>query len=195
MIQLVNADFFKFVATIPDNSVDAIITDPPYLKKYLYLYEKLGLEAKRILKSEGSLISIVPHFGLSQVLFDVGKYLKYRWIFCMWQYQGNHPRMNMGIEVVWKPIVWWVKDKFKQNYFVRDGFENLAVEKGLHDWQQSIQWAEYCLDVVKNAKVILDPFMGVGTVGVVCKQRGLDFIGCEIDEKTFLKAKERIESS
>lgn len=42
---------------------------------------------------------------------------------------------------------------------------------------------------------VLDPFMGVGTTGVVCKKIGRDFIGIEIDEKYFNAAKKRIEST
>lgn len=29
---------------------------------------------------------------------------------------------------------------------------------------------------------VLDPFMGCGTTGIVCKNLGVDFIGVEIDE-------------
>ena len=45
----------------------------------------------------------------------------------------------------------------------------------------------------KGAKV-LDPFMGLGTTGVVAKRLGRDFIGFELDKEYFEKAKERIEN-
>ena len=38
------------------------------------------------------------------------------------------------------------------------------------------------------------PFMGSGTTGVACKQLGIDFIGCELDEEYYGIAKERIEN-
>ena len=44
----------------------------------------------------------------------------------------------------------------------------------------------------KKDDKILDPFMGSGTTGVVCKKLGRDFIGIEIDEKYYDIAKERI---
>ena len=40
---------------------------------------------------------------------------------------------------------------------------------------------------------VLDPFMGVGGVGIACISTGRNFIGCEIDQKYFDIAKERIE--
>lgn len=41
--------------------------------------------------------------------------------------------------------------------------------------------------------IVLDPFMGVGGTGMACKYTGRDFIGCEIDEKYYVIAKERLE--
>ena len=43
--------------------------------------------------------------------------------------------------------------------------------------------------------VVLDPFMGSGTTGVVCLNTGRKFVGFEIDQKYFEIAKERIESN
>ena len=43
--------------------------------------------------------------------------------------------------------------------------------------------------------VVLDPFMGSGTVGVVCKNTKRKYIGMEIDEKYYKIAAERIENS
>ena len=40
--------------------------------------------------------------------------------------------------------------------------------------------------------LILDPFMGSGTTGVVCKNLNRNFIGIELDEKYFEIAKDRI---
>ena len=39
---------------------------------------------------------------------------------------------------------------------------------------------------------VLDPFMGVGATGVACKRLQRRFIGCEIDEKYFNIAKDRV---
>lgn len=43
--------------------------------------------------------------------------------------------------------------------------------------------------------VVLDPFMGVGGVGIACKSSNREFIGIEIDEKYFVVAKERLENN
>ena len=43
--------------------------------------------------------------------------------------------------------------------------------------------------------IVLDPFMGSGTVGEVCKLNNRKFIGFEIDNDYFELAKQRIEGS
>lgn len=192
-IKLIQGNCLEALDDLPDESVDAVITDPPYLKEYLPLYWQLSERLKRVLKPGGSLLAIVPHYGLPEVLREVGKHLKYRWTCAMWQASGSHPRLSMGIEVMWKPIVWWVKDAWpKGRGFIRDGFENTPVEKKFHKWEQSLDWAYYCLKFVPEGGVVLDPFMGGGTVGVACKDAGYPFIGIELDKDSFEKASRRI---
>ena len=45
------------------------------------------------------------------------------------------------------------------------------------------------------AGVILDPFMGSGTTGVVAKRTDRNFIGIELDEDYFKIAQERIQEA
>ena len=55
---------------------------------------------------------------------------------------------------------------------------------------------EKCIKVSGLKKgIILDPFIGTGTTGLVAKQMNLDFIGIEIDKDYFNFAKNRIEST
>ena len=46
----------------------------------------------------------------------------------------------------------------------------------------------------KENQTVLDPFMGSGTTGVVCKNLNRKFIGVELDENYFNTARERIEN-
>lgn len=187
-------DFKQILKDYPDEYFDTIITDPPYARKYLYLYKDLAVCASRVLKKGGSLLSIVPHFSLPEILPIVSHHLKYRWIIAMFQDKGAHPRMAMGIEVLWKPIVWWVKDSWPQGRgFVVDGFRNLPPDKNEHKWTQSKSWAEFCLRFVPKNGRILDPMMGTGTVPIVAKHYGLDIVGIEIDEETFHIAENNLE--
>ena len=88
---------------------------------------------------------------------------------------------------------------------------------GRNEWDSSRNWAQYTnifhdivdgklhphqkpeslikrlvLNHSKAEDIILDPFMGSGTAGVVCASTGRDFIGIEIDKDYFKIAKERV---
>ena len=58
-LTLVNADSTKEIPEIPYNSVDLIVTDPPYMKEYIFeesVYDGLARLAARKLKDGGSLV-------------------------------------------------------------------------------------------------------------------------------------------
>lgn len=50
--------------------------------------------------------------------------------------------------------------------------------------------------LVKNSsqhgELVMDPFMGIGSTGVACKELNRKFVGCEIDEKYYKIAEQRI---
>jgi DNA modification methylase len=54
---------------------------------------------------------------------------------------------------------------------------------------------DFILTSSNEGDVIFDPFMGSGTTGVACMQLGRNFIGCEIDPKYFAMARKRIEQA
>ena len=57
------------------------------------------------------------------------------------------------------------------------------------------QLAHYFIEnFTSENQLILDPFLGVGTTGVVCKKLNRAFIGIELVEDYYNIAKERIEA-
>jgi site-specific DNA-methyltransferase (adenine-specific) len=47
----------------------------------------------------------------------------------------------------------------------------------------------------KTEERVFDPFMGSGTLGVVCKKSNRNYVGIELDKIVFDIAKERIENA
>lgn len=75
--------------------------------------------------------------------------------------------------------IWEIKRE--RNKFIKAGFPKALIEKIL-------------VNFTNENDIILDPFMGSGTCGIVCKEMNRNFIGIELDKNMFKIAKERIEN-
>lgn len=73
--------------------------------------------------------------------------------------------------------VWDIKRE--RNKYIKAGFPQELIQNILNNF-------------VPKGSLILDPFMGSGTVGIVCKELGYDFIGIELDKEMFNITKDRI---
>lgn len=190
-------DCLEIMKQFPENSVGLVLVDPPYPKKYSYTYDYLADCSPKIMKSGASLIVVIEHYALPNIIEKFNGKLKYRWIFCMNQEEGSHPRMAMGIEVMWKPILWYVKKAYPHGRgFIKDMVritQKDGVTKKYHKWQQSVQWAEFFISkLTKENNLILDPFIGSGTTAVACERLNRRWIGIEINPEYCEIAKQRI---
>jgi len=64
-----------------------------------------------------------------------------------------------------------------------------------HPTQKPVRLMVWCLEKHPKAQTVCDPFMGTGTTGVACMQRGLRFIGIERERAYFDIACRRIEQA
>lgn len=190
--EIVLGDCKEVMKELPDNSIDLIMTDPPYTKEFLYTYDYLAEQAPRILKSGGSLLTLVGHYALPEVFRKFDGKLKFRWIICI--FQSRPVQLMAGITVNWKPMLWFVKDKFSHRWTITDTiYLKPDIDKRFHEWQQDESWCRHYIQVLcPKDGVVLDPFIGSGTVAVVCKKLGRTFIGIEIDPKYCEIARQRL---
>lgn len=189
---VIHGDCLEVLRTLERGSVDAVITDPPYARKYQHLYGGMAEQLPRVLKPGGSLFAILPHYAVPEVTADVGRYLRYQWMLCMWQGKSGAANWSRKLRAFWKPIGWWTNGIAAPAGWNYDGFVNPGKAKGDHPWQQHVAWASYCLRFVPPAGLVLDPFCGSGTTGVVCAQNGRRFLGIETAPKFVEIARRRI---
>lgn len=194
-IKLYNEDFRSCSIQIPDKSIDLILTDPPYDKSSLSLYNDLALVAQRVLKPAGSLITYCGTYALEEILqYMKIAGLKYHWIFAI-KLEGPFAKFwEANVTVKWKPMLWFVKGN-KPNLvdFVGDLIESNTPQKVSHEWEQSMVEAEHIISrlTVENQSVF-DPMLGSGSFGEVALKLKRNFIGIEIDQETFETANTRL---
>lgn len=69
------------------------------------------------------------------------------------------------------------------------------LKKPFHPAQKPLTLIEHFINIASNSgDVVFDPFMGVGTTGVAAVKNNRKFIGCELEYKYTIAAKERIDS-
>lgn len=199
-IKIFHGDAREVIKTLPDDSIDLVFTDPPYDKENLFTYDILADECPRVMSIGANLLTIVGHHALPEVIKKFDEKLKYVWTICMNQFTGPRAQLDLyKVSVTWKPILWYVKGHYKRrNKYLNDGIEITGKQgqfKTLHKWQQDITWAVYYIERFTNeGDTVLDPFLGSGTILLVCKQLNRKGIGIEIDENYYKTAVDRIRS-
>lgn len=190
---LMQGDCLDILPTLAANSVDLIVTDPPYPKEYEHLYGDMAREARRVLRRGGSLVTLCGHYQMARVLPAMGEHLKYRW--CVkYDQPGSYARMAMGILVTWKPLLWYVNEALSPRRNVTDcAIGKKRSKTSGHPWEQEMGYALWAIQNLTDPNdIVLDPFMGSGTTGVAALQEGRRFVGIELSEEYFRIAEKRI---
>jgi len=184
-------------ASVPENSVSLIMTDPPYHEKHLHLYDDLGEHASKVLREGGSLLCYAGHHTIGKIINMMEKHgLKYHWIISVDHSGPSASVFGKGVLVGWKPMLWFTKGKYAPSEFVKDKIKSEFQGKELHEWAQSTVESDYYIKylTIEN-EIVYDPFMGQGTFGISAVSRNRQFIGCEVDSVHFANAERLISSA
>lgn len=179
-------------------SVDWIITDPPYPRNYLNVYEKLGEVAAHCLKPGGLLLAMCGQSYLPDImqrLFARWENLNYLWTIAYLTPGGQAVQVfPRRVNTFWKPVLVFSKGEYKGDWY--GDVTKSAVndnDKRFHGWGQS---ESGMLDLmnrfVKPGDTVMDPFVGGGTTAVIALYLGAYFVGYDIDEKAISTTLERL---
>ena len=194
--KLFQADIKSGLPEIADNSVDFIITDPPYPKNFLPLYKELSKVSARVLKDGGSLVCMVGQSYLPEVVQLLQTSMKYHWCMCYLTLGASPQLWQKRTNTFWKPLLWFVKGEYKGDWIGNDIMESPQNDKNFHHWGQSVGGMKDIIERFTNPNdLILDPFLGGGTTGVTAVMSGRKFIGVDIEEKCLETTLERIKES
>jgi len=225
VIDLRLGDCLEVMKTIPDKSIDLVLTDPPYGIKYQnwdgFIID-ISKECNRILKDNGSIIMFSGWSNVLEVKNQMEKYFKLNnWIIYD-RIKGRGAKYNLVSTR--EDILWFVKSgiwifnriqssipKKTKGMGNKNGCKNRILsnvwsdipplvpwskEKVNHPTQKPLALIERIVKVFSNeGGLILDAFMGSGTTGVACKKLGRNFIGIEISPEYFKIAERRINNT
>lgn len=211
-------DCLELMKDIPDNSIDLIVTDPPYL---------ISCKTSHRKDKQHDFCTTIANDDNKQLIIDCIKEC-YRvlkddaamYMFCssktvdVFKPVLENAGFNFKNLIVWVKNNWTAGDlkaQFGQQYefifLLNKGrkvfngkrisdvweFPRVSGKKQLHQNQKPIELIKKC--ILKHSDkndIVLDPFLGSGTTAIACINTNRHYIGFELDEKYFEIAEKRI---
>lgn len=189
--EFVTGDSIKIMADLPDQSIDALITDPPYPNQ------------------QGLFPETIPDgfAGLYLACRKIKKFIVFFWSPRTpaplpppgWHEVARHIWAKPDATSItgYEQIVVWSHDYKRQRSKVWT--VPILDFRTLSDWQphptqKPVKLMRYLLDLyTKEGELVLDPFAGSGTTALACMQLKRKYICIEVDAKYAEAAKRRLE--
>jgi site-specific DNA-methyltransferase (adenine-specific) len=214
MIELHNCDCLDFMRTMPDKSVDAVITDPPYKISQMYgggvdadnlmavssIFRTLP-EIDRILKPSGFAVICYDN-RILPFLFEAVKgteliYRKQVFLYRRWGIANRWVGWMQTTDPICifvkghnKPFSPKIKGKVKHDCYIKAKPESETTghpaQKPLEMFEDFVIWCS------NEGDTIFDPYMGSCTTGIACLKHDRNFIGIDNNESYFNIAERRI---
>jgi len=224
-IDLRLGDCLELMKDIPDGSIDAIITDPPYniaRKNNFHTMGRSGIdfgewdkgfdlfsyidEIPRMLKKDGSVIIFNDWKNVGEIARyceSVGLVIK---DMLRWEKANPMPRNRDRRYITdYECAIWCTNKKAKWTFNRKDdkyqrplfkGALTKMSEKTPHPTQKPLWLMEEILKIHTNENdMVLDMFMGSGTTLVACQNTNRNGIGIEMDETYFKIAQNRVQEN
>jgi DNA modification methylase len=199
--KLILGDCLEYMRTMPDKSVDAVITDPPY---------GMNWNAKVTCgkNGHGTKGQKYSNYGKTiqndNIEFNPLPFLEFEKVI-LWGSNHYSNKLSKGTTLVWikkhvknfgkylsnAEIAWMKGGEGVYCYFDTSLLGD--TNNRLHTNQKPIGLMRWCIEKISaRGDTIFDPFMGSGTTGVAAIQLGRNFIGIDIDPDYFNIAEKRI---
>jgi len=206
-VELILGDCLEVMRSMPDKSVDAVITDPPYNVGKDYGTYKDNLSPDDYKKWMGDIINESNRISKNGIAFYVGGKLtklffelipeahltvvhkKAVGVMC-----GNYFMQYHCLFSTMKPQK-KIKDLWDDIRLPGEGYyfrETRYNHPGLTSLLLTNRIVE---SFTKQEELVLDPFLGTGTTGTSCVQKCRNFIGIEIDPGYLKLAERRIKDA
>jgi DNA modification methylase len=198
--KIYTADCIEFMRTLPDKSVDLVLTDPPYGIGIDYdtysdtedeWFKLMGKALPEIIRV--STMAILPSCKIARMKWIYDNFPP-DWLIIWYKGSTGH-RSFVGFND-YEPHLVYGKNK---GVVMHDFFQTKpSPKKGTfnHPVPKPIEWADWIISrASKPGNLILDPFVGSGTTCVSAKNLGRNYIGVDISPSYCAIAEERLNAT
>ena len=202
--KIICGDCLKIMKEIPNESVDLVLTDPPYgtktnqrgdsfmIGEFSNILPLVLPEIYRVLKPNGAFYCFTSWTQMSEWLLRFQQYFKLQNLLIWDKKRHSGCYSPSSCQFTWEGIFFGIKGKRKIRKYQKDVL--ISEEKGKRiAMQKPVDIVKKLIEASSDeGMVILDPFIGSGTTAVACKQLKRNFIGIEISPEYCKIANERL---
>lgn len=217
--RLAQADAVEWLRTIGDESVDLVITDPPYESLEKHRAKGTTTRLKHSKASSNDWFAIFPNARFPELFRELYRVLRrdtHLYLFCDQETMFVAKPIGEAVGFrFWKPIV-WEKQTMGMGYHFRCQYEFvLFFEKGKrklnnlgisdvisekrvrsadsYPTEKPVRVSEVLItQSTQPGDLVIDPFCGSGSVGVAALRHGRRFAGADIAETAINRTRERL---
>lgn len=200
---------------IPDESIDLILTDPPYGIGYQSNWPATGPRFKKIVGDTAPCVDWLD--GAYRVLSPAGSIVVFcRWdVQCVFQENITNAGFTIRSQIVWDRMAHGMGDLRRQfapahdvawfatksNQFQFPGrrpksvirYPRCAATEMVHPTQKPVELFKDLIESLTHpGEIVLDPFIGSGTTAIACIRSGRHYIGIEKDPTYAAIAQRRV---
>jgi site-specific DNA-methyltransferase (adenine-specific) len=213
-------DSLELMATMQAGSVDAVVTDPPYmigaistgdakskagswvdLMNASFWYRAWMAEAWRVLKDGGYMVIFLNWRTIPMLMKACADAKIQTSSLAVWDKEWIGPAGPAQLRPTYEMILFCAKgsakidNRSRSDVFRHKWMAGHSAQSG-HPAQKPVPLLKEIVELVtKPGQTVLDCFMGSGTTGIAAIQAGRRFVGYEGDEEHFKEAKERISNA
>ena len=202
--QIIEGDSLEILKKFPDESIDLVLTDPPYgtktnqrgdsfmIGEFSNILPLVLPEIYRVLKPNGAFYCFTSWTQMSEWLLRFQQYFKLQNLLIWDKKRHSGCYSPSSWQFTWEGIFFGIKGKRKIRKYQKDVL--ISEEKGKRiAMQKPVDIVKKLIEASSDeGMVILDPFIGSGTTAVACKRLKRNFIGIDISKKYCELARQRI---
>jgi len=187
-------DCVELMRQLEPDSIDAIVTDPPYMNDFLPKISGLAEQAARVLRPGGLFIAMYGQMFLPEFLARVSQHLTWHWQFCvLYPPECECPVRGRKINSHHRPVLVFSKGSY-EGLMLPDVIAGGKKDKEWHRWGQSLKEFDWIVKHMTQADdLILEPFLGGGTTMIAALKNKRRCIGMDIDPQAIEMTRRRIE--
>ncbi len=198
--ELRQGDFEVVLAELEPDSVDMVLTDPPYTTDFVPTggYGRLAKACERVLAPGAVAVFYSGDVYLDLAMAQLSEHLSWVWHVALVQDAREARAHGSQVHNGHRDLLVLSKGTYRPRRWLRDTIRSAlgdAADKKHHPWQQAAVPPRYLVDILcPDGGLVLDPCCGSGTFGLAAlgSQRQARFLGVELDPVTLAIAAQRL---